>query len=66
MNVTVIITTVVCGIVGFIVGVVSGKRQYLKIQEKTKKGVPNEHCDGNSRNTSFGTDGNGNNDGQRN
>lgn len=37
MNWSVIITTVVCGVVGFIVGVVSGKKQYLKIIDKENK-----------------------------
>lgn len=37
MNLSVIITTIVCGVVGFIVGVVSGKKQYLKIIDKENK-----------------------------
>ena len=37
MNWTVIITTIVCGVVGFIVGVVSGKKQYLKLIDKENK-----------------------------
>lgn len=36
MNLSVIITTIVCGVVGFIVGVVSGKKQYLKLIDKEK------------------------------
>ena len=37
MNRTVIITTIVWGVVGFIVGVVSGKKQYLKLIDKENK-----------------------------
>ena len=37
MNWTVIITTIVCGVVGFIVGVVTGKKQYLQLTDKENK-----------------------------
>ena len=37
MNWSVIINTIVCGVVGFIVGVVSGKKQYFKIIDKENK-----------------------------